>query len=702
MTVIFKPNGSLNIAADASSLPESGDGVTNIASEAVTRYKNLRTDLNGIAKTRDGSSKINSTRFVGATELVTNGDFASDISNWTDRSNGGGSIAWSAGTMLFSASAGFAIADQTITFPTANVEYRLTFDVSMSNNSTFDVMIGSTIGGSQYLSVYNYAVTTSVTLTFTPTSTTGYLRFLHRTHPVDVTLDNVSMMRSVEPVNLIVEQAGVRYAFAGNQIFRNESSIATGMTDAQSSAIRYNSFNDTTQQIFALNGTDQKRIEGANVYSWGSAAPGTPTTAVGSGTGLTGTYSAKITFCRKVGSTVVYETNPSGAGADRTLANQKLSVSWVASSDSQITHVRLYRTLNGGNVYYHDQDIAIGSTSIETSTADSALGSAVETDHDQPPTGGTIVVGPAYDGTCFIVKDNLLYYCKSKQPEYWPALYFIEVSNVQFPIKTAVFHNGQLYCLSKQDIYYIQGTGPGTFFPIKMNALTGAQGIFGALSVHGKGIFHVGPDGIYLFAGEDRKITEAALEPIFRGEDANGLPGISSLATAWLHQMGNGLYFGYASSGYTYPTNILKFNLDNGRLAYYTYNDGSVVPIRCVTNDLTNNRIIAGDTSGFLRVIEDKTVTTDSGAAIAYEARSKDFFLQTRRHFPRWIRYDIDASSATTCTGSVILDGTTIQSHTITGNRDTTKRLIATGNGKRCAISIAGTGPVSIYAAEFE
>src|SRR3990167_6752976 len=110
---------------------------------------------------------------------------------------------------------------------------------------------------------------------------------------------------------------------------------------------------------------------------------------------------------------------------------------------------------------------------FESNIADSILGPEVEIDHDRPPLG-SFVFGPAYDGTCFILKDNLLYYCKPKQQEYWPTLYFIEVSTPQFPLKTGVFHNGQPFALSANEIYYVQGTGNGTFFPLPMKAKTGA------------------------------------------------------------------------------------------------------------------------------------------------------------------------------------------------------------------------------------
>lgn len=347
-------------------------------------------------------------------------------------------------------------------------------------------------------------------------------------------------------------------------------------------------------------------------------------------------------------------------------------------------------------VYTQPQD------NFDVSRADPDLGDLVEHDHNRPP-AGSYVFGPAYDGTCFAISGNLLYYCKPKQPEYWPGLYYIEVSPPQFPGMLGLFHNGQTYFITTNEIYYIQGTGHGTFLPLPMKAKCGSQSKRGAVSVHGKGIFHIGPDGIYLFgSGQDVKVTEENLEPIFRGEAAHGLPAISTLSNAFLHVYGNRLYFGYTGAGDTYPANILVFNLDSERLAYYTYNDGAVVYTRSIATDHTNKRLLIGDSTGYVRVIESPSYTADSGAAISYEVQTKDYELQTRKHFPRWCKYDVTVNEGSTCTGALLLDGSVHQSHTITGTRDTRRRLTNVGNGNKVAIKISGTGPVTIYAAESE
>jgi len=227
MTVIFSPDGSLNVAIDPSDLPETGDA-QNSRSGAMVRCKNMRTNEAGKAITRDGSAKLNTTAIETA-------------------------IWW------------------------------------------------------------------------------------------------------------IEEQGGSRFSFAGTKIYKDETSIGTGFTSAQWAAIKYNAFNDTTDNIFALNGTDRKRIESSTVYEWGITAPTVaPTGTSGQSTGLTGKYNVRYTYARKVGSVVVSESNPSPQGAAHVeLNNQSLAINITDSADSQVTHVRLYRTLDNGIVYFHDQDIPV-------------------------------------------------------------------------------------------------------------------------------------------------------------------------------------------------------------------------------------------------------------------------------------------------------------------------------------------------------
>jgi hypothetical protein len=491
-----------------------------------------------------------------------------------------------------------------------------------------------------------------------------------------------------------------------------------------------------------------------------------PVLAVGSLTGLTGDYDAKYTWCRKERNTVVYESNPSSAASAVTaLSNESLKITVVTPPDEQINAIGFYRTAAGGSTYSFDQylnyvnkDYAVTqdweedaayfsdntvyrftivnnedntedcftwetyryqyagtddkrtmtSTAdnllyIDSDTVDASLGSTVATDHDRPPLG-TYTAGPSFNGTVFIIKDNKLYFSKPKEPEYFPTTYFVDVSSRQYGGKCVVMFDKQPYYVTQNKIYFIYGSSSSDWLPMDTAAKTGSQSAAGAIAVEGFGIFHVGADGVYVFSpttdykhGNDVKATKT-LDPIFRGEERYGVPPVGDLAYSWLTYWEDKVYFGYPGVNDTYPTNILVLYLTEKKIGYHTR--GQEIHAICIDNN--NNRLVAVDEDGYAWEVESKDVITDAGEDVSWEVESKDFTLQTRRHFPRWAKYDIDAAGVTSANGEVILDGITLQTHSLDEDRNTRRRLITRGNGKRLSHKISGSGAVEIYAVESE
>jgi hypothetical protein len=338
---------------------------------------------------------------------------------------------------------------------------------------------------------------------------------------------------------------------------------------------------------------------------------------------------------------------------------------------------------------------------LESYVADTSLGTEVLTNHNRPPLG-SFVFGPSLTGMCFIIYNNFLYYCLEKQPDYWPTEYNIEVSPVQFPLKAGCFYDGQIYVASTEQIYNISGTGADNFSPpIPQSALTGTISPYCFLPIHGKGIFHLGNDGLYLFTGsDDVNVTNERFRPIFTGETVLDIPGISTTNTAnsWLIYFQSKLYFGYPKDGSTYPDNIIVTDLSTGKSAHYDYGQ----TFRCVGIDYENDRLLTVDTSGYVWELENKDTTTDDGDEISFKLQTMDYSSTLRKYFPRWARYDVNVGTGATASGFVLLDGVSVQTHTLSGSRNTKKRLIAKANGDRVSMRITGTGQVDIYSVEVE
>ena len=503
-----------------------------------------------------------------------------------------------------------------------------------------------------------------------------------------------------EAINFMTVQAGVRYSFSSTKIYKNETAIASslGTGNDQYAAIQYNQYNDTSLMVYAVNGSVRKRIDDATVYEWGIEPPAeVATLGVGTGSGLTGNYYAKYTYCRKVSGTVVSESNPSAISSVQAMSNQALRVTWTASSDAQVTHVRVYRTLADDLNFYHDQDIAIGTVPVDTTTTDANLGGFAPSNNNRPPENSDLCVGPLFGGFVFIAKDNLLYFSSAKQPEYFPATNFLELAEPQDPITAMTVHEGQLYVATARKLFLIQGTVSAAFSAVPIESKTGTPNSLCLVGVVGTGLFHLGPDGIYLLSGGvDIKVTQLNFEPLFSErvdatvDEFAGMLTVKDDAKRWMFVFQNKFFFHYSTGA------ALVFNTDQQKWTYYKYDQQLTAP----AYDDTDKEFLVGTIGKTIRQLEDVTSTTDAGTAIGWELQSKEFTLQTRRHFPRWVKYDIEKSA--TVTGVLQLDGATHQSHSLTVDRKTKRRLVKTGNGRRMAINLSGTGAATVYAVEAE
>jgi len=580
------------------------------------------------------------------------------------------------------------------------------------------------------------------------------------------TRDGITNLGTVtSPVNGLIVQAGVRYTFGSTIIYKDEASIATGLTSAKWSSVLYNAYNVTTQAVFALNGTDRKRIEGSSVYEWGIAAPTVKPTLVGvidygymydweldsstlggphatgnvkqifqeegdyvvmydwekefaGGTGVTvdsetqrimwwfemdtadfegQTIGVKYTYVRKSGTTVECESN--GSPVSTVVAETGLHVTWTAPSDSQVTHIRLYRTTDNGATYYYSDEYAIAVTTGALTKADGELSlTTVPSDHDRPPLG-TVVAGPDLNGYLFIIINNKIRWSKPKQPEYWPTDNEIEISDPSDPGTGMTFYDGNLYASTKRLLYQIQGSGTDSFFPIPLGSVTGALGSDCLLGVKGVGILHVANDGLWLFNGaKDENVTKSRFGPIMEGTTKGSIPGAATanLSNSILKFFRNKLYFGYPSTDY--PDEFLVWDFQTQRVSHYDWNS---LVFRAMAIDYDNKKLIGGAGTGVYN-LEDLTVTDDAGTDISWQLESKAFSDQLQSYFPRAAKWDVDVTSGSTAIGRILLNETIHQSHTLNGSRNTKKRIMAVGNGQRLAVRVDGTGPVDIYAASVE
>jgi hypothetical protein len=408
----------------------------------------------------------------------------------------------------------------------------------------------------------------------------------------------------------------------------------------------------------------------------------------------------KYTYVRKVSGILEAESNPSDKATTDEVVYNGIGVTWAATSDPQVTHVRLYRTLPSSFDYFFDSEHDVGLLSASLTKTDTALGTEAATNHNRPPLGN-VVYGPAFNGYCFMLLDNKLHYCLPFQPEYWPLEYYIEVGPPQLDLRAIVFFNGATYVMNRNEMFLIQGSSADTFFPYPLGGVeAGAINQNTVEAVKGAGIFRVHNDGVWLFNGSiDKKITEERFAPMFNGETKGTIPAINKelIENSWLFYYKTKLYFGYPAETSTYPDNLLVFNIQTNKFSHYDYSQ----TFRAITADKTNDRILAADNAGFVWELENYKLTEDNGTAISWEIQSKSFSDALYKYFPRFAKYDIELGQGASAVGDILLNNQTVQSHVIS-NRKTKKRHIDGSTGDRLEINISGTGVASIRQVEVE
>lgn len=104
--------------------------------------------------------------------------------------------------------------------------------------------------------------------------------------------------------------------------------------------------------VFFCNGTDMKKYDGTTVTNWGITAPAAAVSTAFSATGLSPTVGYKYVIAWE-NQTTGHISSPSLVMTSYVVpVNQKVVISGNTTTDAQVTHVRMYRTADGGSTYF--------------------------------------------------------------------------------------------------------------------------------------------------------------------------------------------------------------------------------------------------------------------------------------------------------------------------------------------------------------
>lgn len=503
-----------------------------------------------------------------------------------------------------------------------------------------------------------------------------------------------TLIRRIAKVN------GIMYRVAGNTLYRETSSILTTLSsNLITTIIPFRPLNEQTIWAFIADDNVMQKDNGSSITNWGISSPSTKATlSVGSSTGLTGDYKVQFTYVRKKDGVLLHESNPSPISDALTVSDENIDISDIpTSSDSQVTHKRIYRSLANGSVTFFDTEIEDSVTSVSLDQADTALGSQVATNNDVPPNASWAV---SHQEHIFLCRDasnpHYLWWSRRFRPESFPSDQFLEIGNADDPLQCAIENNGLLAVFSKKTKYRILGNVTTGF--IHQEALS-RRGTSSPLAVIPTpfGIIFVANDGVFVtnIASKDTEIS-SQIAPLFNQETKNEMSPINlnksnTISSAYFK---NKFYFSYPSGTSTNPDTIAVFSNDTKKWYFFDH------PIRSLYVDHDFDELVGGSTDGFTYVLE--TGTDDGGSDISLEVQTKDYSggVHDVRKLFRYFKIDADMLTGT-LTAEVFIDNVALpNTFSITGTR--TKQLIplpqdAFGYSWRVKLTYSGTSRIKIY-----
>lgn len=493
-----------------------------------------------------------------------------------------------------------------------------------------------------------------------------------------------------------------RYQASGTTLYRDQVSFLTGLSANKITKLApFRPLNDPTLWAFIADDAVMDKDDGTNTYRWGIAAPSaTPAGSnVGGGSLSAGAYYFLFTYCRKNGSSLCMESNPSPVSlVVNASASDKINVTGMsASADPQVTHKRIYRTTAGGAVYLFDQEITNATTTATLTIADTALGAQVEIDNGLPPTASFVF---EHQGHMMLCRDasnlNYLWFSKRYRPECYPTTNYVEIGTPDDPLQAGVTIGGSAGVFSRRTKYRILGNSVSGFVPLEALSRRGTLSPMSCIATP-YGATFVARDGFFItnFMNPDENLSEDIL-PLFFGETVNDMAPINwdYASTMSCEFYKNKIYWTYPSGSSTTPDTMAVYSNDTKKWYFYDH------PMRSLYYEEDTDYLLGGGLDGFIYLLENGT--SDAGSSIALDIETKDYFGESAvagKKLFRYFKVDADCDGGT-LTAKFYVDDSLKQTSSITGSRTRVLNPLpqaSMGTSWMVRITYTGTNKPKIY-----
>lgn len=479
------------------------------------------------------------------------------------------------------------------------------------------------------------------------------------------------------------------YILTSTEVYENLLSIGSFDESSKVSILEFQPLNGLTSEVYVATETGMFRVASGTLVPWGiTGRANAPVLSAVAGNN-SGTYGVAYTYARRANGGLVSESNLSPSRSI-TVSSEGIAAAVEASTDSQVTHIRVYRTQASGTVLLFDREIENITTTVTLSSFDAGLGSQGPEDNDPPALGGLAV---SHSNRVFVARGNKLYYSQRFEPEVFPALNFIEIGAPNEFITGLVSSGGQLGVFTSDTKYRIveqvagvQAIGQalpffgGTnnqFFAIEATSKRGTPAFASVIDTP-QGVAYVSRDGIFLTdLNQDTKISNG-LQKLFLGETTNQ----GSLETMHISQAVSALYKDRLY--FSMPSFTGVFSLDLRTWSFYsTVYSALKYEEKSDTFYSTANKIV--------RLLE---IPTNDSFTLTFsfktaEQHGDDPYLSK---LFLWVIFDVEIPATATVTATLNVDGVSKKVVSLTGSRGRQVMRIPPGViGKTWNIEVEGT-----------
>jgi hypothetical protein len=325
-----------------------------------------------------------------------------------------------------------------------------------------------------------------------------------------------STVASYSPNNIHsihLHNGSVRYVGAGGALFRNTTSVLTGLDGNRLFLVSQRGF------VWIMNRSEQKRDNGSVISDWGVTSPGTaPSVAVGAAGVLVGNIQYGVSFEDTAG----FEGSAGPLSAAVTFASEQADLTSIPTGPAGTAARHIYRIGGGLDRALRIATIADNTTTTytdnQTNEVAEILNIEVALDHDPPPAArGCCHYGGSLVAWSTAANPNRLFFSGVNGPWYFPASRYKDIGDSGENILCCQEVGGVLAIFKERSLWRFVGD----FDDFSLEQVSGPEfGVLGdkAISIGKSRITYGGRKGIYDFAGDEPVKLSAALDPIFNGE----------------------------------------------------------------------------------------------------------------------------------------------------------------------------------------